>query len=344
MRDATLIKRDMHDYVPRYYEDIPVATNVLDRETAELAQLNADIYDVLAQMFVDTSTWGLARWERIFGIVTDESKPLDQRRSVIKSKMRGTGTVTKALIKEVAESFRNGDVEITEYNQNYFRKNFESWTLHGNASVIGDYELRLNATASNQVSTFDQALVPGERYTFFIERNEGTVWIDSYNSSESKTSLDGSTWDSVESYMWDEIELSTFNDISASLSGVGGIKSFIVPADSTYIRISFVSLENAASGIYTFKNPMLIHGAATELPRKFEPYKPNWLGVTFTSSRGVPANISDVHTALRDIIPAHIAIEYIYVYTQLGGLSGVTFGRIEAEALTFSELETWEVT
>ncbi|OME86932.1 hypothetical protein BK120_08390 [Paenibacillus sp. FSL A5-0031] len=344
MRDAVTIQRDMHDYLPRYYGDIPVASNVVDRGASETAQLNAAMYDVLAQMYVDTATWGLARWERIFNLATDVSKPIDQRRSVIKSRARGAGTVTKALIKEVAESFQNGEVEVTEYNRNYFRRNFEAWTKHANAAIIGDYELRLTATAANQASTFDRALIPGEQYTFFIERNEGTVWIDSYNSGGAKTSLDGLTWDSVETYTWNEVEPLTFNELSGSLSGVGGVKTFVVPSDSVRVRVSFVSLDNATTGVYTFKNAMLMRGTATALPRKFEPYKPNWVGILFVSSRGVPANISDVQTAIREIIPAHIAIDYTFVYTQLGGLTGATFGGIETAALRFDELETWEVT
>ncbi len=42
-----------------------------------------------------------------------------ERRAVIKSKQRGYGTVTVSLIKNVAESYANGTVEVTEQFELY---------------------------------------------------------------------------------------------------------------------------------------------------------------------------------------------------------------------------------
>jgi len=113
------IKRDMFDYMPKEYEDYAESNAVITAEAAEFEKLNADISDVLNQFFIDTATWGLAEWERICGIPTDETKPIDQRRSVIKSKLRGIGTVTVGLIKNVAESYANGEVAVIEDSAHY---------------------------------------------------------------------------------------------------------------------------------------------------------------------------------------------------------------------------------
>jgi hypothetical protein len=118
-RDFTAIQRDMGDYIPAYYRGSKVAVNILDREAAELADLNAEIADVLAQFFIDTATWGLANWERICAIPTDTAKPIEQRRSAVKARLRGVGTVTVEMIKKVVESFANGSVDVTEDNVNY---------------------------------------------------------------------------------------------------------------------------------------------------------------------------------------------------------------------------------
>ena len=72
--------------------------------------------DLMAQMNVETATWGLVTWEKALGLVTDASKPNEYRRTRIMSKLRGQGTSTKAMIENVAESFSNGDVAIIEYN------------------------------------------------------------------------------------------------------------------------------------------------------------------------------------------------------------------------------------
>jgi len=119
MRTLNVIQRAMHDYLPLYYADVKPANNVVDREADEIAALNAAVDSVLAQFFIGSATWGLSRWEEIFGIAVDTLKPIEQRRSVIKSKLRGIGTVTPALIEQVAEAYDNGDVEVTEDNSNY---------------------------------------------------------------------------------------------------------------------------------------------------------------------------------------------------------------------------------
>jgi uncharacterized protein YmfQ (DUF2313 family) len=112
-RDLTTIRRDMGDYLPRYYTG-EVVTNILDRESEEMADLNADIADVLDQFFIDTATWGLENWERVCGIPTDRTKPNQQRRSVIKSKLRGIGTVTVGMLQSVAQAYDRGTIEVTE--------------------------------------------------------------------------------------------------------------------------------------------------------------------------------------------------------------------------------------
>ncbi len=113
------INRAMWRYLPRYYEDIRESRAIVNPQSAEFERLNGAIRDVLDQYFVDRATWGLAYWERAFGITIDESKPRGQRRSVIKSKMRGAGTVTVDFVKDVAEAYDNGEVEVTEDNANY---------------------------------------------------------------------------------------------------------------------------------------------------------------------------------------------------------------------------------
>jgi uncharacterized protein YmfQ (DUF2313 family) len=113
MRNLTEIQRDMRDYLPRYYGDMPIATNIIDREAEEFAKLNADIYDVLAQMYIETATWGLAQWEHIFGLVTDTTKTYAQRREVLMSRLRGVGAVSAELIESVASAYANGDTAVT---------------------------------------------------------------------------------------------------------------------------------------------------------------------------------------------------------------------------------------
>lgn len=85
----------------------------------EVDKLKAATDDMFAQMFVDTATWGLDYWEKYLAIPVDLTKPYDFRRTRIKSKLRGQGTTTVNLIKNVSESFSNGTVDVIENNSDY---------------------------------------------------------------------------------------------------------------------------------------------------------------------------------------------------------------------------------
>lgn len=113
------IKRDMYDYLPKYYHELKQAQAILDTESVEIERLNSEIKDVLDQFFIDTATWGLSRWEYICGIETDNSKTYEERRAVIKSKLRGAGTASVTLIKEVVEAYDGGSVDVEENNAEY---------------------------------------------------------------------------------------------------------------------------------------------------------------------------------------------------------------------------------
>lgn len=113
------IEQDMQDYLPKYYSDSRIVQHLLQPESAEFVQYHKKVQDVLNQFFVETATWGLTRWEAICGIPVQENKTDEQRRSLIKSKLRGSGTVTVDGIKTVVDSFKNGQIDVQENFGNY---------------------------------------------------------------------------------------------------------------------------------------------------------------------------------------------------------------------------------
>lgn len=100
--------------LPDLYDGIKDFQELLKAESKQLANLEQWSDGSLDQFFVETASWALSRWEKIFGIYVDVNKPLDQRRSVILAKLRGAGVTTVALVKEVADSWYNGSTEIIE--------------------------------------------------------------------------------------------------------------------------------------------------------------------------------------------------------------------------------------
>lgn len=110
---------DLMAYLPLYYSKTGVMAKIQQVLAEEIGLIKYSLSDAFAQFFVDTATWGLALWEEFLGIKTDKSKPIEHRRSVIKAKIRGSGTTTKEMIKRVAMAYSGGEVDIIEYPEEY---------------------------------------------------------------------------------------------------------------------------------------------------------------------------------------------------------------------------------
>lgn len=106
-------KEEMLSYLPPHWRKSKVFEEIMGAEGTEFDNILADVGDIQAQLDIDKATWGLAVYEKELGLQTDVSKPLSDRRAVIKSKMRGTGKTDAALIKAAADAYTNGDVEVT---------------------------------------------------------------------------------------------------------------------------------------------------------------------------------------------------------------------------------------
>ena len=111
---------DLMLQLPEFYRSVPMAE--LQRVLGEMCrQAGADLELTLRQLWPQTaSSWGLELWETAYGIPVDVSKDLDFRRTRLLSKLRGQGTPTAELIRSVAASFANGQVDVVEHNDQYY--------------------------------------------------------------------------------------------------------------------------------------------------------------------------------------------------------------------------------
>ncbi|WP_407310905.1 putative phage tail protein [Desulfosporosinus sp. SB140] len=104
---------NLKSYLPPFLSTTDLFANIFNSQGQELDNIDVDIADLNAQFDVDTATWALDIYEKDLGKSTDYTKPLDYRRSVIKSKWRGSGKLNATLIKTVCDAFTNGNVEVT---------------------------------------------------------------------------------------------------------------------------------------------------------------------------------------------------------------------------------------
>jgi hypothetical protein len=105
-------QESMLNHLPKIFRDSPDFQEACRVEGKIWDRLDLNIEDMLNNAFIERATWGLSILENEFNIPVDLSKPLDERRSVIKAKKRGSGMLSARLIKSVAESFQNGSVSV----------------------------------------------------------------------------------------------------------------------------------------------------------------------------------------------------------------------------------------
>nr|BDD46356.1 hypothetical protein 2 [Pelagibacterales bacterium] len=105
---------EMLSYLPPYYETSRVMKSVIQFEGIEFDELRKALDETLDQFFVRSSTWYIETWEEELGLIPAEDQPLDERKDRVVSKIRGTGSATIRLVKEVAESYDKGSVDVIE--------------------------------------------------------------------------------------------------------------------------------------------------------------------------------------------------------------------------------------
>ncbi len=111
------------DILPEgYYEDNATMIElqkILGTDTDKM-ELNMD--KLINEVFLNTASESLSRYELIFGIKTEPDKPDQYRRDRLITKRMGQGTVTKQFVKNISEQYSNGQVDIEEDSKNYVIK------------------------------------------------------------------------------------------------------------------------------------------------------------------------------------------------------------------------------
>ena len=107
------------DYLPSFYHNSNIVKSFIDSNSIEANILKDYVEDLNNNLYVKTATWGLDLFEEELGLATDKSISYEERRERILAKKRGNGTTTKAMIKNTAEAFSGGEVEVIENFNDY---------------------------------------------------------------------------------------------------------------------------------------------------------------------------------------------------------------------------------
>lgn len=102
----------MLNYCPTYLRKSRIFQEIFNAEETQFSQLEGNIDDLELQLNVSTATWALPIYEKEYGIITDVSKPIEERRANVLSKMRANGKFKLAMAKTIADTYTNSDSEV----------------------------------------------------------------------------------------------------------------------------------------------------------------------------------------------------------------------------------------
>lgn len=71
------------------------------------------------QCFIERCTWGMRYWEQRYGIIPDETKPIEERRQAVIQKRGKAQAMTPATLEQILEALTQREVAVSEDNSNY---------------------------------------------------------------------------------------------------------------------------------------------------------------------------------------------------------------------------------
>ncbi|MBM6824780.1 putative phage tail protein [Veillonella magna] len=95
-------KVDVLRYLPKFLANDGTFKDVQDALSTEHENLRLTIIDIARQFFVETATWGLADWERIYDLPSVGG--LAERRAALLQKIRARDTITKSRMQALIDN------------------------------------------------------------------------------------------------------------------------------------------------------------------------------------------------------------------------------------------------
>lgn len=105
--------------VPEYHEESPESRTIIAALSDGALAARDAAEDAGAQMRVSTATWGLALWEELTGIETDETRSDEERRTAITARLCGSGTCNAEMIARIARMVTGYEGVVIEQTDQY---------------------------------------------------------------------------------------------------------------------------------------------------------------------------------------------------------------------------------
>lgn len=118
----SIYKEIISGQLPGLYKDDKESVNIKEINviSKSLDEVQDEVDSLEKELFIQTAEGiGLRRQEEVYQIDTDTNKPIDHRRSYVRSLMVSDDIPIPDLVKRVAESYVNGQVEVIEVFNEY---------------------------------------------------------------------------------------------------------------------------------------------------------------------------------------------------------------------------------
>lgn len=104
----------MIDTVTPIYDQSALALYVFQAFGIVLSECNDGVEDLIKQAFPQTATWGLKYWEEEYGIITDDSKGLEERRAYLISVLSKKLPITPYSVRQIVHGVTGCDSQVIE--------------------------------------------------------------------------------------------------------------------------------------------------------------------------------------------------------------------------------------
>jgi hypothetical protein len=310
----------MVEEAPSYYQDALTYQQIQDAKAQEYDLLQEKIEDLRLQLNPMTATWGLKYYEKELGLPSDEAKPIEDRRSNVVSKRRGFGNFSASLVKTVARSFTNGEVDVKNFLKNLLNLKTNTFT----AGYIGNDGVIVTSTTTwtqdeNKVVVDNSTADNGGIVSDFL----GVSPLFPVSFAANPINAADVSYVSVTFFTTGKVFI---NRILGSL-GTTKLENVQPPSNAAYARVNVRF--KAGTGMQV--SPQLEIGTAAT---KYEPRKDYELEIKFVSNTGLPPNLDDFKAAIDNIIHAHLGVTYRYRYLTVSEVQALTINQLNSTQLT----------
>ena len=118
------------------YDDSKIALYMFEGIGREYDKVDKILEELPAQLFPETATWLLPLWERRYGLTTDESLSLEERRRKIRLRQHRTGAFNPQKVKDLAENLTGLIARVVEHVGPY------TFAVYLSATMTSDDALR----------------------------------------------------------------------------------------------------------------------------------------------------------------------------------------------------------